>query len=193
MSEWSYIQYWGLVMNCPNLEILEFPLIEKFPPLNAGNDYSGCGISECTSLRICKMPKMNYGLLNDSGNFVFRNSFDLIHVEIGAYYNSFYLKQWNPVKALNSSSSSLVEDTDICSNNLEQFLYNFRTYIIDRVFDYSSGSKHTITLHSSVYKVVLGTDTTGYANTFHMPNEDIDYVTSLNQKLSSINWGLAYA
>ena len=92
-----------------------------------------------------------------------------------------------------STLNNLVEDTDLFTCNIQQFLYNFRTYLIDRLFNYTGGSTHTLTLHSNAYNTVLGLDTEGYANTFHMPDEpSIDYVTSLNQKLTDINWGLAY-
>ena len=122
---------------------------------------------------------------------------DLVHIEFGYGGDeitvSFGLRYWNPHNALNSALDTLIEDADLFTNNLQQFLYNFRTYIINRLYNYKGGTKHIITLHTNVYNIVLGLDESGYANTFHMPDEpSIDYVTSLNQKLTDINWGLAY-
>ena len=180
-------KYSGFVLNCPNLDYIYIP---KCTSMVYGNFISGSNPTKIVFGTLTEFYTNNgYNGYTNMGN-------KIIHFEIcadgGKLKNSLSFIRWVP-SALPLFESSLVEDTDICSNNLEQFLYNFRTYIIDRVFNYSSGSKHTITLHSIVYNIVLGLDETSYASTFHMPNEDIDYVTSLNQKLSSINWGLAYA
>ena len=120
---------------------------------------------------------------------------NLVHLEVGedTAISLGFMQYDEPSNAISKLKIDLIEDPSICVNNLEQFLYNFRTYIINRLHDYKGGSKHTITLRKVVYNAVLGLDTEGYANTFHMPDEpNVDYVTSLNQKLTDINWGLAY-
>ena len=180
-------RYSGFVLNCPNLEYIYIP---NCTSMTFGNFISGANPIKITFGTLTEFTTNNgYGGYTNIGNRI-------IHFEIcadgGKLKNSLSFIRWVP-SAIQSFDTNFVENPEICSNNIEQFLYNFRTYIIDRLFDYSSGSKRTITLHSSVYNIVLGLDETEYASTFHMPNEDIDYVTSLNNKLAEINWGLAYA
>ena len=157
--------------------------------------------NNCIGTSCDNLHSIIFGNLLEYGNPLFAKSgwygCDIIHFEVcyigGSLKISLNMSRISSsTKVLSTTSNDLVED-NFCNNNMEQFLYNFRTYIIERLYDYSGGTKHNVTLNTSWYKSILGQDSTGYANTFHMPNEDIDYVTSLNNKLLEINWGLAYA
>ena len=181
-----------LFHSMPNVEIIYCPNME----------YTGTYINEYE--KVCgfayNCPKLRYVCLGNlkGGRNIFGLGFNycksLIRLEIGegtAINLPLYL--WYPTDAIDRNSDNLVENADLFNDNLEQFLYNFRMYIINKVYNYTGGSRHTITLRKVIYNLVLGLDESGYANTFHMPDEpSIDYVTSLNQKLTDINWGLAY-
>ena len=163
---------------CPNLSYIR----------TENNHYGITYILSCSKLK-----KFIIGKVTTFYNVKF-SSYNLIHLEFGEDIEiNIDLRYWNPVNCINKELTDLIENPQLFNNNIEQFLYNFRVYIIDKFHSYYGGTKHTLTLLKKYYDIVLGLDTEGYANTFHMPDEpSIDYVTSLNQKLTDINWGLAY-
>lgn len=83
----------------------------------------------------------------------------MIHFEIGEGTDiSINIAGWNPTTALMSDNSEegyvdLREDTKF-ANNLEQFLYNFKTYIAERVADRTGKTALTLTLSAAVYGVL---------------------------------------
>ena len=76
---------------------------------------------------------------------------NLILFEIGSDV-SLNISAWNPTNALDASLDTLVTDED-CHNNLEQFLYNFRTYIALRLATFASNGP-TLTLSQAVYDAI---------------------------------------
>ena len=185
----------SIAQDCTALKEVYAPNLTEMTMQNNG----ASGIvsnSSCTTLRtvvLGRIEKLNPIYLFDRYNKI--KIYNMIHFEIGhdsLFPNGVSLISWIIDGAITDiNNKNLIEDTSICVNNFEQFLYNFRYYFIDRLYVRSNSTKQYVYLDSSVYKAVLGTDSTGYANTFYMHGESIDYVASLNQKLTDINWGLA--
>ena len=143
----------------------------------------------------------NQGLLNklifnetitifNGMEYMLLNSKYCCHLEFGHGMEiTIRLNSWYPTNALKADSSDLVEDTSICSNNLEQFLYNFREYIIKRLA--TKSSKTYIYLHATTKSYILGEDESHYAQTWIVPGESDTYINTLNDELTTRNWGLA--
>ena len=75
----------------------------------------------------------------------------LIHLEIGSDV-SCNLANWSPTNALDASRTDLIEEGSTATNNLQQFLQNFKTYIAERLTDKGSGL--TITLSQEVRNAI---------------------------------------
>ena len=152
-----------------------------------GGDPAHTLISDNTKLKLVRFGTLETftGSWTGAKNFMINNN-NLIRIEIGIGSKpSMDLSLHNPTNAYLTSSSSLVEDTDICSNNLEQFLYNFREYIVKRLA--TNSSKTYIYLHATTKSYILGE----YAQSWTVPGESETYYISLNDELTNRNWGLA--
>ena len=169
----------GFVSNSINLISANFPSLSIICPLPG---YETCAfIVNANKLRTLKLGSLTENIQN-----IVYSTNSLIHLEIGENSNcNIRLAYWNPINALDSSSSSLVEDTDMFSNNLEQFLYNFREYIVKRLA--TNSSKTYIYLHATTKSYILGE----YAQSWTVPGESETYYVSLNNELTNRNWGLA--
>ena len=144
-------------------------------------------ISDNTKLKLVRFGTLETftGSWTGANNFMINNN-NLIRIEIGIDSKpSMNLSLHNPTNAYLISSSSLVEDTDVCANNLEQFLYNFREYIVKRLAVKSA--KTYIYLHATTKSYILGE----YAQSWTVPGESETYYVSLNNELTNTNWGLA--
>ena len=170
----------GFITHSNSLISAIFPSLSIICPLT--NSGSACAfIVDANNLRILKLGS----LIENTKDIVYSTN-SLVHLEIGGNSNcNIRLAYWNPINALDSSSSSLVEDTDICSNNLEQFLYNFREYIVKRLAVKSA--KTYIYLHATTKSFILG----DYAQSWTVSGESDTYYVSLNNELTNRNWGLA--
>jgi hypothetical protein len=149
--------------------IAECPLLEEIYAPNSTylHSYANIGfISQCPSLKkiILGDVGMNCGI--STTNSIFNQSYNngtnmpnLMHFEFGhngqkIEYN-LGLSQWSPTMALRTDTTAedyvdLREDITM-ANNLEQFLWNFQTYISDRLADRTGRTKLTITLSAAVY------------------------------------------
>ena len=77
----------------------------------------------------------------------------LIHIEFGeGTAISLNLAYWNPSVALDASRTDLIEEGSTATNNLQQFLSNFRDYIANRLTD--NGSGKTLTLSQAVFSEI---------------------------------------
>ena len=72
---------------------------------------------------------------------------------------------WSPTNALDASSTDLVEDPTAHPtwNNLQQFLQNFRSFIVLRLANRKSTTALTLTLSANVYNAVTGANS-GWAS-----------------------------
>lgn len=83
----------------------------------------------------------------------YTKSYNLIHLEIGAGADcNIGLANWTANNALDASRTDLIEEGSTATNNLEQFLSNFKTYIAERLTD--NGSGLTLTLSQEVRNVI---------------------------------------
>lgn len=106
-------------------------------------------ISDCSVLRSCVMPKY-VGIFDR----LFMNCPQVIHVEV-CVEQSINFSRWIPTMALRTDTTAedyvdLREDMSF-ANNLEQFLYNFQTYIANRAIDRTGTTSLTLTLSAEVY------------------------------------------
>ena len=105
------------------------------------------------SLKTLIVPELrsydNWAFLRDySGSNGFIN---LIHLEIGSDV-SCHLENWSPTNALDASRTDLIEEGSTATNNLQQFLSNFKTYIAERLTDKGTGL--TLTLSQEVRNAI---------------------------------------
>lgn len=75
----------------------------------------------------------------------------LIHLEIGSDV-SCNIANWAPTNALDASKTDLIEEGSTATNNLQQFLSNFKTYIAERLTDKGTGL--TLTLSQEVRNAI---------------------------------------
>ena len=141
--------------NMPSLEELYMPVFVGF---NGAKTSNPSMIGSCPMLR-----KVVFGVLIDNmkagttqNSMLFNNCPQVIHFEIGQNTNvSLVLNLWIPTMALRTDTTAedyvdLREDMSL-ANNLEQFLYNFQTYIADRLADKTGQTALTLTLSAEVY------------------------------------------
>ena len=79
----------------------------------------------------------SYSPIPDASNGIFKDSPDLIYLDLGYADNNVYLNYWSPT---------------LDDSNLQQFLSNFKTYIADRLTDKGTGL--TITLSQEVRNAI---------------------------------------
>ena len=150
--------YLGIITNCPLIEEIDLPSYTG-GNLNAGGEI-GTGFRNNPNLRTIKFN----GLINGNFKNSFHNAPNLIHFEISVGLNtnldisSQYGDGWTPTMAFRTDTTAedyidLRENTSF-ANNLEQFLYNFQTYIADRVADRSGTTALTLTIETAVYNVL---------------------------------------
>ena len=88
---------------------------------------------------------------------------NLIHLEFKSLSCALSLAGWNPSNALDASRTDLIEEGSTATNNLQQFLTNFRSFIILRLANRKSTTALTLTLSAAVYNAVTGADS-GWAS-----------------------------
>lgn len=125
------------------------------------------------------------GKLFNTGD-AFLNCPCLIHLEaVMTQDGNVSLPQWKPTEALNENTD-LIEETDRCTTNREQFFVNFVELILHKLQDRTGTSKLTLTLSAIVYDAIFS-DESG----FEYEGQPIgDYVTSY---IAGINWSVAKA
>lgn len=164
--------------NMPSLEELYMPVFVGF---NKNKTSNPSMIGSCPMLR-----KVVFGVLQDNmkqGNsnksMLFNNCPRVIHFEIGQNTNiSLWLNLWIPTYALLTEdlteeitneetgevttkvilANSLVEAGEPFANNREKFLYNFQTFLVDRLADKTGQSALTLTLSAEVYAALEAQD-----------------------------------
>ena len=97
-----------------------------------------------------------HGSSSQTNYFNFMGCVDLIHIEFGNWGGtvnaSISLKGWSPTNALDVSRTDLIEEGSTATNNLQQFLSNFKTYIAERLTDKGKGL--TLTLSQEVRNAI---------------------------------------
>ena len=97
--------------------------------------------------------KWTLGNINKAINLMTNGNFiNLIHFEIKGATVSLNLKYWTATNCLDASRTDLIEEGSTATNNLQQFLSNFRDYIANRLTD--NGTGLTITLSQEVRNAI---------------------------------------
>ena len=133
-------------------------------------DYRDALISHCDNLEYVYITAPT--LKNDAGNNAgtFGGCPKLIHLEVGCYRlvdKSLNIKFWNPSYVLsdNPTGTDLVEDPTAHPtwNNLQQFLQNFRSFIVLRLANRKTTTALELKLSANVYNAVTGANS-GWAS-----------------------------
>ena len=129
-------------------------------------DYRNALISWCPELTNVYLtaPTLKDASGNNHGSF--GECPKLIRLEVGCYRlvdKSLNIKFWNPATALDSSLTDLIEEGSTAANNLQQFLSNFRSFIVLRLANRKSTTALTLTLSANVYNAVTGANS-GWAS-----------------------------
>lgn len=162
---------------CPNLEYFYAP---KSREVLQYNTYNGNAVANMPNLKT-----FIYGrLIGVEQGFL--NCPRLIHLEIATTQDmSSSLPKWEPTEAL-TDNTDLIEDTDRCATNREQFFVNFVELILHKLQNRTGASKLTLTLSATVYDAIFS-DESG----FEYEGQPIgDYITSY---IAAINWSVAIA
>ena len=120
-----------------------------------------------SNLCLCNFTNMwkavfgNFYVYNYGTGFL-RNDPKLIHLEFGAggvpQSYSLGLGNWSPSVALDASRTDLIEEGSTATNNLQQFLQNFRSFIAERLTD--NGTGLTLTLSQEVRNAIHAAEDT---------------------------------
>ena len=143
----------GLIYSCDNLEIVECE--------NLSNIVSGYVNTAMFWGNQPKLWKLKLGKITGSQVIFCGNSGagirpKLIHLEFGEGTNVSLssLQYWNPSYILsdNPTGTDLIEEGSTATNNLQQFLLNFREFIAERLTDKGTGL--TLTLSQEVRNAI---------------------------------------
>ena len=149
----------NIVGSCPNLEELYMPSFSYI--------FNAYIVDNCPKLRKVVFGTLKSDFTNAYGdynnNFTNGSSTNLIHFEIGAGTGTgkgviLHMNWWIPTNALDASRTDLIEEGSTATNNLQQFLLNFRDVLFTRLAKRTSTTSLTLTLSPEVYKAVYGLD-----------------------------------
>ena len=123
--------------------------------------------SAATKLKVLDIRNV-YAMVS-GGSIDFGNTLNLIDIYFGAGLSNStgtcnILNRWSPTNALSSSSTSLVDEGETFTSNLEKLLYNIREHIAANLPTLTSETSRTITFHANV-KAAINADT-ATANAF---------------------------
>jgi hypothetical protein len=162
----------------PSLEELYIPMFVGF---NNGKTSNPSFIDSCPVLKKVVLGKLEDNMKkgNNNNSMLFKDCPQVIHFEIGQNTDiSLVLNLWNPTYALLTEdlteeitneetgevttkvtlSNSLVEAGEPFANNREKFLYNFQTFLVDRLADRTGQSALILTLSAEVYAALEAQD-----------------------------------
>ena len=138
----------GAIHNCKNLKVIN---LRKLHALNGWYDFGGIW-TDCPQLRKVILGKLSQWYVR-AFNPERYNSNYLIHFELGNGVGiSLNFSWWFPTNAIDASRTDLIEEGSTATNNLQQFLQNFKTYIAERLTDKGTGL--TLTLSQEVRNAI---------------------------------------
>ena len=166
----------SIFKGCTNLEYVYVPKCT----IVQNQGYDGNATSSMPNLKTYII-----GKVSNTGD-AFLNCPRLIHLEAVMTQDiNVQLPKWEPTEALNDNTD-LIEDTNRCTTNREQFFVNFVEYILHKLQNRTGTSKLTLTLSATVYDAIFS-DESG----FEYEGQPIGgYVTSY---IAGINWSVAKA
>ena len=143
----------GSLSGCTNLKELILPRLTTF-----ANSF----LQNCTNLRYLYMPSW----AGQAGGFASTMSGCVKLIDIvtgGALTNNQRFDTWSPTEALRSDVSTLVDEGETFSNNLEKLLYNIREHIAANLPDRTGLSALTLTFSAAVKAAIQGDTATAQA------------------------------
>lgn len=166
----------SIFKGCTNLEYVYVPKCT----IVQNQGYDGNATSSMPNLKTYII-----GKVSNTGD-AFLDCPRLIHLEAVMTQDiNVQLPKWEPTEAL-TNNTDLIEDTNRCTTNREQFFVNFVEYILHKLQNRTGISKLTLTLSATVYDAIFS-DESG----FEYEGQPIgDYVTSY---IAGINWSVAKA
>ena len=172
----------SIFANCPALEYVYVPSCT----LIQNEGYNGNVTYNMPNLKTYIIGKLNYAQYGAARYNAFLDCPRLIHLEAVMTQDiNVQLPKWEPTEALNDNTD-LIEDTNRCTTNREQFFVNFVEYILHKLQDRTGTSKLALTLSATVYDAIFS-DESGFV---YNGQPIGDYVTSY---IASINWSVAKA
>ncbi len=169
----------SIFANCHALEYVYVPSCT----LIQNEGYNGNVTSNMPNLKTYIIGKLNYAKARYNA---FLDCPRLIHLEAVMTQDiNVQLPKWEPTEALNDNTD-LIEDTNRCTTNREQFFVNFVEYILHKLQDRTGTSKLTLTLSATVYDAIFN-DESGFV---YNGQPIGGYVTSY---IAGINWSVAKA
>lgn len=172
----------SIFANCPALEYVYVPSCT----LIQNEGYNGNVTSNMPNLKTYIIGKLNYINNGSVRCNAFLDCPRLIHLEAVMTQDiNVQLPKWEPTEALNDNTD-LIEDTNRCTTNREQFFVNFVEYILHKLQDRTGTSKLTLTLSATVYDAIFN-DESGFV---YNGQPIGGYVTSY---IAGINWSVAKA
>ena len=135
----------------PNCETIYMP---KFRDPNGTNIFRWWQTDSPLNMKIMILGSVESGSIN---NWLSGTADRLIHFEFGAdglggLKISMNLSWWTATNCLDASRTDLIEEGSTATNNLQQFLSNFKTYIAERLTDKGAGL--TLTLSQEVRNAI---------------------------------------
>lgn len=172
----------SIFANCPALEYVYVPSCT----LIQNEGYNGNVTCNMPNLKTYIIGKLNYAQYGAARYNAFLDCPRLIHLEAVMTQDiNVQLPKWEPTEALNDNTD-LIEDTNRCTTNREQFFVNFVEYILHKLQDRTGTSKLTLTLSATVYDAIFN-DESGFV---YNGQPIGGYVTSY---IAGINWSVAKA
>ena len=154
--------------NCSTLRIVDLSGVASFwTQMDSG--YPGTHFPNCENIEIIKVGKVtSFASQNFTQYTPTQPMTKLIRLEFGeGTAISLNLAYWNPSYVLsdNPTGTDLVEDQTAHPtwNNLQQFLSNFRSFIVLRLANRKTTTALTLTLSANVYNAVTGANS-GWAS-----------------------------
>ena len=135
----------------PNCKIIYMPKLRK---LNGLHIFRWWQTDSPLNMEIMILGSVESGSIY---NWLSGTADSLIHFEFGAdglggLKISINLSWWTATNCLDASRTDLIEEGSAATNNLQQFLSNFKTYIADRLTDKGTGL--TLTLSQEVRNAI---------------------------------------
>lgn len=154
-----FVEYGG----GPNCKIIYMP---KFRNPNGINIFRWWQTDSPLNMKIMILGSVESGSIT---NWLSGTADRLIHFEFGAdglggLKISMNLSWWTATNCLDESRTDLIEEGSTATNNLQQFLQNFKTYILLRLAPMTSGTTKTLTLSAAVYRAIYGLDNSDVAD-----------------------------
>ena len=150
----------GIIYGCPNVTRIDMSAIEYVNHYSRNSGYANFAmIGNMQGLYEIDFGNITTwtGSWTGAANFII-NCPKSGCLKFKSVQCSMNLMYWNPSVALDASRTDLIEEGSTATNNLQQFLLNFKTYIAERLTDKGTGL--TLTLSQAVRNAIHSAEST---------------------------------